>query len=173
MAYLRAISYEEARFAFFKVALARAERSLDWAVEHIAELTLRSGADCDVCEEKGDIVSYYKDVVAMLERGVDKGEFVSRKALLEAFENANADVVEEYEDGTRDWGFGMRNIREIIAGVPAADVELVRRRKLVWLFKNALVAYRSMDDAAMTEEEFLADFILRDVTVDLEREEHT
>ena len=109
----------------------------------------------------------------MLERGVDKGEFVSRKALLEAFENANADVVEEYEDGTRDWGFGMRNIREIIAGVPAADVELVRRRKLVWLFKNALVAYRSMDDAAMTEEEFLADFILRDVTVDLEREEHT
>ncbi len=173
MAYLKAISYEEARLAFFKVALARAERSLDWAVEHIAELTLRSGADCDVCEEKGDIVSYYKDVVAMLERGVDKGEFVSRKAMLEAFENANADVVEEYEDGTRDWGFGMRNIREIIAGVPAADVELVRRRKLVWLFKNALAAYRSMDDAAMTEEEFLADFILRDVTVDLEREEHT
>lgn len=126
MAYLRAISYEEARLAFFKVALTRAERSLDWAVKHIAELTLRSGSDCDICEEKGDIVSYYKDVVAMLERGADKGEFVSRKALLEAFENANADVVEEYEDGTRDWGFGMRNIREVIAGVPAADVEPVR-----------------------------------------------
>lgn len=127
MAYLKAISYEEARLAFFKVALARAERSLDWAVKHSAELTLRSGADYDVCEEKGDIVSYYKDVVAMLERGVDKGEFVRRKALLEAFENANADVVEEYEDGTCDWGFGRRNIQEIIAGVPAADVEPVRR----------------------------------------------
>lgn len=173
MAYLRAISYEEARLAFFKVALARAERSLDWAVKHIAELTLRSGADCDVCEEKGDVVSYYKDVVAMLESGVDKGDFVSRKALLEAFENANADVVEEYEDGTRDWGFGMQNIREVIAGVPAADMELVRRRKLVWLFKNALAAYRSMDDAAMTEEEFLADFLLHDITADLESEDHT
>lgn len=127
MAYLRAISYEEARLAFFKAALTRAERSLDWAVKHVADLTLRNGADCDVCEEKGDIVSYYKDVVAMLERGADKGEFVSRKALLEAFENANADVVEEYEDGTRDWGFGMQNIREVIASVPTADVEPVRR----------------------------------------------
>ena len=173
MAYLRAISYEEARLAFFKVALTRAERSLDWAVKHIAELTLRSGADCDICEEKGDVVSYYKDVVAMLERGADKGEFVSRKALLEAFENANADVVEEYEDGTCDWGFGRQNIRAIIAGVPAADAELMRRRKLVWLFKNALAAYRSMDDAAMTEEEFLADFLLRDITANLESEDHT
>lgn len=53
-------------------------------------------------------------------------EYIERKALREAFENADADVVEEYEDGTCDWGFGHKNIMEVINSVPAADVATVR-----------------------------------------------
>lgn len=52
---------------------------------------------------------------------------ISRKAAREAFENADADVCESYPDGACDWGFGMKNIQEVIDGIPAADVELVRR----------------------------------------------
>lgn len=111
MAYLKAISYEEARLDFFKAALAKAERSLDWAVKH--------SADWNVCMEKGEVVSYYNDVVEMF--GENREE---------------------------------------------------KRKRLVWLFKNALAAYRSMDDAAMTEEEFLADFLLHDITADFERKEN-
>lgn len=58
-------------------------------------------------------------------------EFIERKALREAFENADADVVEEYEDGTCDWGFGHQNILEVINSVPAADVAPVRHGR--WL----------------------------------------
>lgn len=53
-------------------------------------------------------------------------DYISREALTEAFENADADVCESYPDGYCDWGFGRENIREVIAGVPAADVEPVR-----------------------------------------------
>ena len=58
-------------------------------------------------------------------------EYIERKALREAFENADADVVEEYEDVTCDWGFGRKNILEVINSVPAADVAPVRHGK--WL----------------------------------------
>lgn len=53
-------------------------------------------------------------------------DYISREALTEAFENADADVCESHPDGYCDWGFGRENIREVIAGVPAADVEPVR-----------------------------------------------
>ena len=53
-------------------------------------------------------------------------EYIERKALREAFDNADADVVEEYEDGGSDWGFGRQNILELINSVPAADVATVR-----------------------------------------------
>ena len=52
-------------------------------------------------------------------------DYISREAVLKAFENA--DVMEDYGDGTSDWGFGRENIREILNSVPAADVEPVRR----------------------------------------------
>lgn len=52
-------------------------------------------------------------------------DYISREALTEAFENADADVCESHPDGYCDWGFGRENIREVIAGVPAADVEPV------------------------------------------------
>lgn len=52
-------------------------------------------------------------------------DYISREAALEAFENADADVMEDYGDGTSDWGFGRKNIRETLNSVPAADVEPV------------------------------------------------
>ena len=49
-------------------------------------------------------------------------ECIERKALLEALENADPDVYEDYGDGTVDWGFGRKNIQDMINGIPAADV---------------------------------------------------
>ena len=54
-------------------------------------------------------------------------DYISREALTEAFENADADVCESFPDGYCDWGFGRQNIRDVIASVPTADVEPVRR----------------------------------------------
>ncbi len=54
-------------------------------------------------------------------------DYISREAVLKAFENADADVMEDYGDGTSDWGFGRENIRETLNSIPAADVEPVRR----------------------------------------------
>lgn len=53
-------------------------------------------------------------------------DYISREALTEAFENADADVCERSQDGYCDWGFGRQNIRDVIASVPTADVEPVR-----------------------------------------------
>lgn len=53
-------------------------------------------------------------------------EYIERKALREAFDNADADIVEEYGDGDCDWGFGRKNVLEVINSVPAADVAPVR-----------------------------------------------
>ena len=49
-------------------------------------------------------------------------EYIKREALLEALENADPDVHEDYGDGTVDWGFGRKNIQDMITGIPAADV---------------------------------------------------
>jgi hypothetical protein len=49
-------------------------------------------------------------------------ECIEREALLEALENADPDVYEDYGDGTVDWGFGRKNIQDMINGIPAADV---------------------------------------------------
>lgn len=54
-------------------------------------------------------------------------ECIERKALLEALENADPDVYEDYGDGTVDWGFGRKNIQDMINGIPAADVAPVVR----------------------------------------------
>ena len=53
-------------------------------------------------------------------------DYISREALKEAFDNADADVLEDYGDGACDWGFGRQNVREVIDSVPSADVEPVR-----------------------------------------------
>ena len=56
-------------------------------------------------------------------------DYIRREAVLEAFENANADVYEDYGDGTFDWGFGWKNIQDVINGIPAADAVSVVRCK--------------------------------------------
>jgi len=53
-------------------------------------------------------------------------DYISREALKEAFDNADADVMEDYGDEACIWGFGRQNVREVINRVPAADVEPVR-----------------------------------------------
>ena len=54
-------------------------------------------------------------------------EYISRKSLSEAFDNADADIVADYGDGACDWGFGRKKILEVINSVPAADVVPIRR----------------------------------------------
>lgn len=61
-------------------------------------------------------------------------EFVERKTLLEALENADADVCEDW-GGHVDWGFGWENIKSVINGIPAADVAPVVHG--VWIEKSA------------------------------------
>ena len=60
-------------------------------------------------------------------------EYIEREALREAFDNADADIVEEYGDGYCDWGFGRQNIMEVINSVPAADVAPVRHGRWISL----------------------------------------
>ena len=56
-------------------------------------------------------------------------DYIRREDALEAFENADADVYEDYGDGTVVWGFGRKNIQNVINGIPAADVaEVVHGR---------------------------------------------
>lgn len=50
-------------------------------------------------------------------------DYISREALKEAFDNADADVCESYSDGYCNWGFGRKNINDVIDGVPAAAIE--------------------------------------------------
>lgn len=54
-------------------------------------------------------------------------EYIERKKLEEAFDNADPDVCESDLDGHSDWGFGRENVRDVIRGVPTADVAPVAR----------------------------------------------
>lgn len=56
---LKRVSYAEARLDYFKAQLAHAERSLAWWASH--------SQNWENCAEKGEIVSYYLDIVKMLE----------------------------------------------------------------------------------------------------------
>lgn len=58
-------------------------------------------------------------------------EYVNRKKLEEAFDNADTDVCESDMDGHSDWGFGRENVRDVIKGVPAADVAPVVHGKWI------------------------------------------
>lgn len=49
-------------------------------------------------------------------------EYIERKKLEEAFDNADPDVCESDMDWHSDWGFGRENVRDVIRCVPAADV---------------------------------------------------
>lgn len=59
-------------------------------------------------------------------------EYIEMKKLEEAFDNADPDVCESYPYGRSYWGFGMENVRDVIRGVPAADVAPVVHGRWVW-----------------------------------------
>lgn len=70
------------------------------------------------------------------------GDYIRREAALEAFENADADVYEDYGDGTVDWGFGRKNIQNVINGIPAADVaEVVHGTPVTEVRTRTIVGY--------------------------------
>nr|DAQ95645.1 MAG TPA: zinc-ribbon domain protein [Caudoviricetes sp.] len=52
-------------------------------------------------------------------------EYIKRTAVFEQFDNADADVCETDDFGGVDYGFGMKNIKELINAIPAADVASV------------------------------------------------
>lgn len=54
-------------------------------------------------------------------------EYIKRTAVFEQFDNADADVRETDDFGGVDYGFGMKNIKELINAIPAADVAPVVR----------------------------------------------
>ena len=56
-------------------------------------------------------------------------EYIKRTAVFEQFDNADADVCETDDFGGVDYGFGMKNIKELINAIPAADVAEVVRCK--------------------------------------------
>ena len=68
-------------------------------------------------------------------------DYISREALKEAFDNADADVCESFPDGYCDWGFGRQTIRDVIASVPTADVEPVRHGRWKPLFESEITGW--------------------------------
>lgn len=50
---------------FFREELARVKRKLEWAVAH--------NSNQEECSVKGEIVSFYQDIVKMLEEGMENG----------------------------------------------------------------------------------------------------
>ena len=58
-------------------------------------------------------------------------DYISREAAIEALENSDADVCEQYPDGYCDWGFGRETVESTLKNVPAADVEPVRHGRWV------------------------------------------
>ncbi len=88
-------------------------------------------------------------------------DYISREAALEAFENADADVMEDYGDGTSDWGFGRENIRETLNRIPAADVEPVRHGDRV-VFQNDRFLVRLAREADLLPMEYGNRTYLRD-----------
>ena len=53
-------------------------------------------------------------------------EYIEREGLLDAFENADTNVCEDYGDSC-EWGYDLERVKEIIHGVPATDVVSVVR----------------------------------------------
>lgn len=63
-------------------------------------------------------------------------EYIKRSAVFEQFDNADADVCETDDFGGVDYGFGMKNIKELINAIPAADVAPVVHG--VWVCVNKI-----------------------------------
>ena len=57
-------------------------------------------------------------------------EYITKEAIIEAFEWGDADVVEDYGDGCI-FGFSRESIKSVINEIPAADVAPVRHGRWV------------------------------------------
>ena len=55
-------------------------------------------------------------------------DYIERSTAIEAFENGEADVIEDWGDGC-EFGFGLKNIRDTLNALPTADVAPVVRCK--------------------------------------------
>lgn len=64
MTAIKVITYAESREAFFAKKLKQAERALDNVVKY--------GTDPDACAEKGEIVSFYQDVLSSLREKAER-----------------------------------------------------------------------------------------------------
>lgn len=54
-------------------------------------------------------------------------EYITKESAIEVFEWGDADVIEEYGDGSYNFGFSRETIKNSINTIPAADVvEVVR-----------------------------------------------
>ena len=76
------------------------------------------------------------DYANLFSGGIQQGseitaEYIDKRELEEAFDNADPDVCESYPDGYNDWGFGRENVRDVIRGVPTADVAPVVHGRMV------------------------------------------
>lgn len=60
-------------------------------------------------------------------------EYIERKKLEEAFDNADPDICESYPDGYSDWGFSRENVRNVIRSVSAADAHPRKTRQDLFL----------------------------------------
>lgn len=70
-------------------------------------------------------------------------EYIKRSAVFEQFDNADADVCETDDFGGVDYGFGMKNIKELINAIPAADVAPVSHEQWVCVHKiDPISGYR-------------------------------
>lgn len=58
-------------------------------------------------------------------------EYIEREAVKKAFEYADADVCEDYGDGFCDWGFGRKNVNEIINAIPTADIAPMNGKEIL------------------------------------------
>lgn len=63
-------------------------------------------------------------------------EYIKRTAVFEQFDNADADVCETDDFGGVDYGFGMKNIKELINAIPAADVAPVVHGRWVTHYRS-------------------------------------
>lgn len=63
-------------------------------------------------------------------------EYIKRSAVFEQFDNADTDVCETDDFGGVDYGFGMKNIKELINAIPVADVAPVVRCKDCKHYRN-------------------------------------
>lgn len=65
-------------------------------------------------------------------------EYIDRQAAVSAFENGEADVIEDYGD-VCDYGFGLKNIKDTLNAIPPADVAPVRRGE--WIHNENYVLW--------------------------------